>query len=240
MVMDDLKIEPKAAEQPPRAGARRALAGLLVRKERWGLSLRGKLLLCAVLVLLSAVVIRAMYPFLAVSERVSGNVLVVEGWIPTYSLPEAAREFKADLHQRVIVARALYKSPSKYESGAVMVDYIAENLITEGIPRERVHTVMIEAGRRDRTYSSAEAVKQWLQASGVPIKSLDVVTIGPHARRSRLLYQKAFGNAVRVGVIALQDASYDPRRWWRYSAGLREVPPEAAAYVYSKFFFSPE
>jgi hypothetical protein len=238
--MDELKIEPKGAEQPLRAGARRALAGLLVRKERWGLSLRGKLLLCAGFVILSAAVVLGMYPFLAVSERVSGSVLVIEGWIPTYALPEAAREFKPELHQRVIVARAIYKSASKYESGAVMADYIAENLITEGIPRERVHTVMIEAGRRDRTYSAAEAVKQWLRESGVSVTSLDIVTLGPHARRSRLLYQKAFGTAVRVGVIALEDASYDPRRWWRYSAGLREVPAEAAAYVYSKFFFSPK
>ena len=218
---------------------RRALGGLLARKERWGLSVSGKLLLCATLIILAGVLLRNMYPFLAVTNRVSGEVLVIEGWIPTYTLTQVAKEFKGERHKKVIVARALYKSTSKYESGAFLADYIAETLVKEGVPRERIQTVLLQAGKRDRTYSSAEAVKEWLEESGMAMESMDVVTLGPHARRSRLLYEKAFGKDVKVGVVAVEDLSYEADHWWRYSAGLREVPAEWIAYFYAKLFFSP-
>jgi hypothetical protein len=63
---------------------------------------------------------------------------------------------------------------------------------------------------------------------------MDVITLGPHARRSRLLYQKAFGNAVSLGVISLADPAYDSRYWWRSSEGVREVWGEAVAYLYAR------
>jgi len=65
------------------------------------------------------------------------------------------------------------------------------------------------------------------------------MTLGPHARRSRLLFQKAFGKEVKVGVISVEDRDYDPAHWWRSSEGVREVLGEAIAYFYAKFFFSP-
>lgn len=223
---------------PSTAAPRRALGGLLVRKERWSLSLTAKLVLLLTVFLLGVVAVRVMYPFLAVTSRVSGEILVVEGWIPTYTLAQAAKEFKLERHQRVIVVRALYKTTSKYESGQFLADYIAETLITDGVPRERVQTVFLEADKRDRTYASAVAVKQWLKQNGLSIRALDVVTLGPHARRSRLLYQKAFGENVKVGVVALEDESYEPDHWWRYSFGLREVPSECAAYLDARLRFT--
>ena len=63
--------------------------------------------------------------------------------------------------------------------------------------------------------------------------------MGPHARRTRLLFQEAFGSKVAVGVIAVPDDAYDPRHWWRSSEGVRDVVGEAIAYVYARFFFYP-
>ena len=93
--------------------------------------------------------------------------------------------------------------------------------------------------RKDRTYNAALAVKQWFQENGVSVSSIDIMTLGPHARRSRLLFQKAFGKEVKVGVISVEDRDYDPAHWWRSSEGVREVLGEAIAYIYAKFFFSP-
>ena len=65
-----------------------------------------------------------------------------------------------------------------------------------------------------------------------------VATQWPYARRSRLLYQKAFGDSYMVGIIALRNLEYDPAHWWRTSEGGREVIGESIVYLYARFFFN--
>jgi hypothetical protein len=65
------------------------------------------------------------------------------------------------------------------------------------------------------------------------------LTEDAHARRTRLLYQKAFGKKVAVGIIAVSNPDYNPTQWWRYSDGVREVIGESIAYIYARFFFYP-
>ena len=71
------------------------------------------------------------------------------------------------------------------------------------------------------------------------MSSINVLTEGAHARRTRLLYQKAFDQNVTVGIIAVSNPDYNPKQWWRYSDGVREVIGESIAYIYAKFFFYP-
>ena len=63
------------------------------------------------------------------------------------------------------------------------------------------------------------------------LSATNVATQGPHARRSRWLYQKAFGDSCVVGIIALRNLEYDPAQWWRTSEGVREVIGESLAYL---------
>ena len=58
---------------------RRALFGLLTRRERWALSWRGRLILASALLLLFALCIKRVYPYLAITDPVNANILVVEG-----------------------------------------------------------------------------------------------------------------------------------------------------------------
>ena len=69
------------------------LGGLLVRRFRWTLSMRAKLLLLGLLVTISVVTFFGIYPFLAVTHRVDADILVVEGWIGPYAIQFAAKEF---------------------------------------------------------------------------------------------------------------------------------------------------
>jgi uncharacterized SAM-binding protein YcdF (DUF218 family) len=71
------------------------------------------------------------------------------------------------------------------------------------------------------------------------VSSINVVTENVHARRTRLLFQKAFGGDVRVGVIAVPNPDYEPGHWWRYSEGVKDVLSEAIAYIYARLFFHP-
>lgn len=113
-------------------------------------------------------------------------------------------------------------------------------LVQHGVPRDCVDSTFCFVTKKDRTYHSALAVNQWLAQHGVSVRFINVATLGPHARRSRLLYEKAFGKDVQVGVIGLQDRKYDPNHWWQSSEGVREVLGEGIAYIYARFFFSAE
>jgi len=71
------------------------------------------------------------------------------------------------------------------------------------------------------------------------VMNFNVLTEDVHARRTRLLFQEAFGRETTIGIIAVPDPDYDAKHWWRYSEGVREVLGESIAYIYAKFFFWP-
>ena len=80
-------------------------------------------------------------------------------------------------------------------------------------------------------------MRHWFETGNITAASLDVLTQGPHARRSRLLFRKALGEGFEVGVIAVADRRFDSAHWWRTSEGVRSVLGEFIAYLYARFFF---
>jgi hypothetical protein len=92
---------------------------------------------------------------------------------------------------------------------------------------------------RDRTYSSALALREYFRTNGVPANAFNVLTEDAHARRTHLLFQEAFGGQSAVGIISVANPDYDARHWWRYSAGVREILGESIAWVYAAFVFHP-
>ena len=77
------------------------LWGILTRKERWGLSWRGWLLVTSAGLAAAYFTFLNIHPFLAVTHRVNTNVLVVEGWIQRYAIREGAEEFKNGSYERI-------------------------------------------------------------------------------------------------------------------------------------------
>jgi uncharacterized SAM-binding protein YcdF (DUF218 family) len=92
---------------------------------------------------------------------------------------------------------------------------------------------------RDRTYGSAVALRNWFRDHNMVVSGIDVVTEDLHARRTRLLFQKALGKDVQVGIIAVANVDYPANRWWYYSQGLKDVISESAAYLYARLLFFP-
>ena len=65
-----------------------------------------------------------------------------------------------------------------------------------------------------------------------------MVSLGCHARRTWLLFERAFeGEDVEIGVISELNRDYDPERWWGSSAGVRAVVGESIAYFYARVLF---
>ena len=111
------------------------------------------------------------------------------------------------------------------------------SLIKMGLSTNQVQAVPAPFAPQDRTYTAARSLRKWWQEHGITAVTVNLISDGPHARRSRLLYRKALGKGVQVGVIAVQDRNYDPKHWWRSSAGFRSVVDESIAYLYATLFF---
>jgi hypothetical protein len=108
-----------------------------------------------------------------------------------------------------------------------------------GMNMDVVQAVPANIKYRNRTFQSALALRKWIEENHLPVTSFNLVTVGPHARRSRLLFEKAFAGHARVGIIAVENREYDPQRWWKYSEGVKDVIGEAIGYLYARFVFHP-
>jgi hypothetical protein len=80
---------------------KRAFGGLLVRRYRWALSFKAKLLILLALLALALIILFGVYPFLALTEPVDTNVLVVEGWVHPYAVEAGAKEFRDHNYRQI-------------------------------------------------------------------------------------------------------------------------------------------
>ncbi len=213
--------------------------GLLRRQECLRPTWRGWLLLTALAVTASWITLANLHAFLSPSDPPGAAALAVEGWLPDYALQQTV-----DLLQTGVYSN-LYTTGTPLERGAPLVEYesyaqlSAAILRKQGAPSERVHAVPAPLSRKDRTYASAVALRDWFQARGGAPTRLRLISLGAHTRRSRLMFQKAFGSGTIIEATALQPREYDPARWWRSSNGVRTVLDEAIGYVYARFLFWP-
>ncbi len=214
--------------------------GLLTRRERWGLSWRGWLAAALLAGLTAWLVVVRIHPFLAVTDRVDAQVLVVEGWVHRFAIRAAVAEFRTGAYARIYTTGGPVDGDGGYTNDYNTAASVGAGLLRQaGVAPDLIQVVPARLVGRDRTYASAAALRDWLCEHQVAVTAINIVTEAPHARRTRLLFQEAFGPGVRVGIIAAQNPDYDPAHWWRTSEGVREVIGEGLAYLYARFLFFP-
>ena len=54
-----------------------------------------------------------------------------------------------------------------------------------------------------------------------------------------MLYQKAFGPKINVGVLSARQQNYDERHWWRSSAATESVLKESIGLIWTICCFHP-
>jgi DUF218 domain len=150
--------------------------------------------------------------YFSLTRRLPGEVLVVEGWIGRDGVRAAAAEFEGGGY-RYIVATGGQSNDSRHPSN--YAEMAGEELIRSGVPADRVIIASTGEIEHERTFESAAAAWRKLQKSDIHPGYINVLTLGPHARRSRLVYAKVFAPAARVGVIAWRPAYYDTEPWWQ-------------------------
>jgi hypothetical protein len=218
--------------------ARKFFFGLCSRRERAGLTARGWLLLLLAGLGLLWGTARGIHSFLAPTKRVETKFLVVEGWVPAYVLRLAAAEFQTGGYEKVFVTGGPVVGSGGYVNDfQTSASVGAEALVKFGLAPGKVVMTPSHVIGHDRTYSSAVALHEWLRAHQPEVNNFNVLTEDVHARRTQLLFEKAFGRDARIGVVAAVDPDYDPAHWWRYSEGVRQILGESIAYGYAKFIF---
>jgi hypothetical protein len=180
-----------------------------------------------------------VHPFLAPTKPVGGDILVVEGWLPDYALGKAKERFQQGGYQLLVTTGggiSVGYHLSEYKTWAELAASTLKNL---NFPEDKIIAVPAHKNiKKDRTYHSILALQRRLYEEGFNEASIDMVSLGVHARRSWFLYEKVF-SSVNVGVVAIFPNDYDASRWWLSSVGVRNVISESIAYLYARFIFSP-
>jgi len=179
------------------------------------------------------------HKFLAPTQPVKGEVLVVEGWLPDYALVEVKERFEKGEYRLLVTTGGRIGTGYHLSQYKTWASLTAARLKILGIPPEKIiSTLQSVINKKDRTYYSVLALNERFKKDNLLVKSMDVVSLGVHARRTWTLYKKVFAPA-SVGIIAIKPKRYDPLKWWLYSAGVRSVISEMIAYLYVRLIFSP-
>jgi uncharacterized SAM-binding protein YcdF (DUF218 family) len=209
---------------------------LLRRQEIWILTWQGWLLAIGLILLLLFSTVRHIYPWLAVQQPIAADALVIEGWVNDDSLQDAAQEFRSRPYQSIIVTGGPLPKGFYLMQHKSFAELGKATLMAIGLPVEKIVAVPSPQVKRDRTYTSAVSFRDWLDQNSGKISSINLISNGVHARRSWLLFQKALGDRVRIGIIATPDRDFEADRWWASSEGFKRVLFELVGYLYIQLF----
>lgn len=201
-------------------------------------TLLGWIVILAILVLIVVMLFRNMAVFLTVNEPVGADYLVIEAWMGKEELDQGLEYFKSNDYSKVLLVGGPI-SNDFYGIDANYAERAATYFLTLGLPEKATAIVRAPYSAQNRTFLNAVMVREWLKQRDIAVTRLDVFSSGVHTRRSRDLYQQAFGEQVEIGIVASQPANFDPAYWWESSATGKFVAVEFANWILTKCCFSP-
>ena len=206
----------------------------------------GALWLLVVLVAVAVALVANAPAYLAVTEPARGangngaRVLIVEGWMDDRELDQAVAVFRSGRYERIVTTGGPIETwvgmPVPWKNYA---ERGARYLAAHGLADATIDAVAAPASAQDRTFLSAVVVRDWAARQRIRLDAVDLLSVGVHARRSRMMFRAAFGPAVEVGVIAAQPSFHDPLRWWKTSLGAKLVLGESISLVWTACCFWP-
>jgi hypothetical protein len=152
-------------------------------------------------------------PFFSLTRRLSADVLIVEGWIGSEGIRAAAEEFRRGAYRYVVITGGMTSDPTGSDRSN-HAEMARRQLIELEVPESRIilsSTIELE---REHTFTLAVRARRSFQDAGIRPTSINVFTLGPHARRSQLVYERVFAPEVPVGVIAFVPSAYHTEPWW--------------------------
>lgn len=212
---------------------------LMRRRTIWLPTWFGGLVLAMVLTGAAMLLGRNLYTFLSTHDAVTGEVLVVEGWMPESALLEALDAFVTGDYRILVTSGGPINQWKDYVPFATYAERAADFYERQGIAAERIVAVPSPTSEQNRTFLSAVMVREWAEGLSQPPSAIGVYSYGPHARRTRLLYRMAFGPETRIGALSATPERYRGETWWRTSEGAKDVITESVALLWTKCCFWP-
>src|ERR1700683_69391 len=210
---------------------------LFRRSTTWFPTRLGCSLVLAIMLILSTNWFANGEKFLSLTDRLPTDVLVVEGWIGREGIMAAVSEFERGGYRYLVATGGL--TSSRWEDEPTSYAEMAAHEMAElGVPKDSIIVATAESTERQRTFESAAAVWRALHGAGIKATALNVFTLGPHARRSALVFAKVNSGGAKIGVIGWLPKGYSAEPWWRSSDRSRELIDETVGYVYELLFNS--
>ena len=88
---------------------------------------------------------------------------------------------------------------------ASFAELARNRLLSLGIDSSLVFAIPGKRVRLNRTLSSVLAFRDWLKQSGIEVKGINIITMGAHARRTWMTYNKVLNKKYDIGIISLPD-----------------------------------
>lgn len=197
------------------------------------------LLILIVIVGLIYLYVSSIDGFLSINNPVEARILVVEGWIPDYALKAALQEFRNN-HYRYILTTGGRPYINAFRTRFSTEALTAQRaLLNMKLGRDSIFAVPVRMSFTDKTYTEAKDLRLWLKNGLYKDSSFNVFTVGPHARRTLLQYQKAFGSEYNIGIISVNIPGYDSKRWYRTMPEFKLMIEESFNWISFKLFFHP-
>ena len=80
-----------------------------------------------------------------------------------------------------------------------------KRLISMGVDSSRIIATPGERVKINRTLTSAIAFRNWLKTSNIDIKGINIFSMGTHARRTWMTYNKLLNEKYEIGIISVPD-----------------------------------
>lgn len=175
--------------------------------------------------------------FLALTERQPADVLVFEGWVGTEGLRTAKVEFDQGAYRYIVTTGGL-TGKHWNEHRWSQVEIAGNELRRLHVSPDKIIAAPVPETDDQRTFTAAVHAWRSLQARGILPKSINVFTLGAHARRSRLIFAKVFGPETKVGVIAWRPPGFESEPWWKSSERAEDLIKETVGYGFELFLNS--
>ena len=182
---------------------------------------------------------------LSKTNRVEANILIVEGWLPPYAIELAYNECIKNSYEQVITTgirisgyhEVSVNGYTGYNTNDISshADLAANKLISLGLDSSLVLAVPGKKVSINRTLSSALAFRDWLKTSDIKVKGINIITMGTHARRTWMTYNKILDKNHNIGIISLPDYRERSSRKYKVLKTLRE----SAGLFYYWFLLLP-
>ena len=196
------------------------------------------ILIAALLGLSISLTVKNLATFLAINEPVDADYLIIEGWMGMDELTQAYEIFTDKGYRYAIVSGGPISDP--FNTGfSNYADRGSDYLKKIGFPADKLTAVASPYSAQDRTFLSAVLVRDWVIGQDNQVSKIDVFTSNVHARRSRLLFQLAFGNDINVGILASKPLDFELSSWWRSSSSAKSVAIETMGYIAAHCCFTP-